>query len=90
MIGKYGPCLKCEKDGETTFKKAKKNLDLEKLRNGEYKLEEIIEKNKSNQKILGEYEGEDIVMKIGRFGPYITHKGKNYSMKGAEGTLEDN
>lgn len=89
MIGKYGPCLKCEKDGETTFKKAKKNLDMEKLRNGEYKLEEIIEKNKSNQKILGEYEGEDIVMKIGRFGPYITHKGKNYSMKGAEGTLED-
>tara|TARA_B110000008_G_C16975790_1_gene565820 strand:+ start:3061 stop:5373 length:2313 start_codon:yes stop_codon:yes gene_type:complete len=89
MIGKYGPCLKYEKDGETLFKKAKKSLDMDKLRNGEYKLDEIIEKYQSNQKVLGEYKGEKIIMKTGKFGPYITHNGKNYSMKGAEGTLED-
>lgn len=89
IMGRYGPCLKYEKDGKTSFKKAKKSLDMDKLRNGKYELDEIIENTQSNQKVLGEYQGEEIIMKTGKFGPYITHKGKNYSMKGAEGTLED-
>ena len=43
MIAKYGPVVKYEKDGETKFKSAKKDLDIEKLKRGEYTLEEIIE-----------------------------------------------
>ncbi len=30
---------------------------------------------------VGEYEGEKIVAAIGRFGPYLRHKGKFYSLK---------
>ncbi len=29
---------------------------------------------------LGEYEGEEVVAAIGRFGPYVRHKGKFYSL----------
>ena len=34
MIAKYGPVVKYEKDGETKFKSAKKDLDIEKLKRG--------------------------------------------------------
>jgi DNA topoisomerase-1 len=30
---------------------------------------------------LGEYDGEDLVIGIGKFGPYIRHKNKFYSLK---------
>ena len=42
MIGRYGPVIKYEKDGETKFKNVKKNLDIVKLERGEYKLAEIL------------------------------------------------
>ena len=32
MIGKYGPVIKKEKDGETSFINVKKDLDIEKLK----------------------------------------------------------
>ena len=41
MIGKWGPVIKYEKDGVTEFKNVKKNLDIEKLKEGKYKLKEI-------------------------------------------------
>ena len=39
MIGKYGPVIKCEIGDKTTWKKIKSDIDLEKLKKGEYKLE---------------------------------------------------
>ncbi|MEJ2493987.1 MAG: topoisomerase C-terminal repeat-containing protein [Ignavibacteriaceae bacterium] len=30
---------------------------------------------------VGEYENEEVVIAIGRFGPYVRHKGKFYSLK---------
>ena len=82
MIGKYGPVIKCEIDGNTTFKGVKKNIDIEKLKNGEYKLEDIIENKKGglNNINLGDYEGEDVILKKGKYGLYITYKGKNHSI----------
>ena len=56
MIGKYGPVIKYEKDGVTEFKNVKKDLDLDKLKNGEYKLENIIvEKPKFGGRNLGSF-----------------------------------
>jgi DNA topoisomerase-1 len=82
MIGKYGPVIKCEKDGNTSFIGVKKNIDIEKLKNGEYKLKDIIENKKGglNNKNLGEHEGEEVILKKGKYGLYITYKGKNHSI----------
>ena len=51
MIGKYGPVIKYEKDGETKFKNVKKDIDIEKLKNNEYKLEDLLETQNFRVKI---------------------------------------
>jgi DNA topoisomerase I len=96
MIGKYGPVIKCDEGKDkVTFKNVKKNLDINKLKNGEYKLEDILELGKTtNNKILGKYKSEDVILKNGKFGLYINWDGKNHSIKHikknmAEITLED-
>jgi len=82
MIGKFGPVIKYENGDKTSFKSVKKNIDMEKLKNGEYTLNEIVDVNKvgSNNINLGEYEGEDVILKKGKYGMYITYKGKNSSV----------
>ena len=90
MIGKYGPVIKYENGEETSFKSVKKNIDIEKLKNGEYTLKEIVDFNKvgSNNINLGEYEGEDVILKKGKYGMYITYKGKNSSISHIKKEME--
>ena len=82
MIGKYGPVIKCveeTEDGkEISFKSVKKDIDLSKITNGEYKLDDIVDNNKkeNSQHILGKYQGEDIILRKGKFGLYASW-GKN-------------
>jgi DNA topoisomerase-1 len=84
-IAKYGPVIKCvEKvDGKktTTYKSIKKNMeiDMNKLENGGYTLEDLVEndsekqaKTAANQINLGKYEDSDIILKKGKFGLYVT------------------
>jgi DNA topoisomerase-1 len=82
MIGKYGPVIKKEKDGVTKFINVKDNLDLEKLKNGEYNIEDIKVEKLSCGKKLGLFNDNDVLLKEGKFGLYITCNGKNYSLKG--------
>jgi len=78
LIGKYGPVIKCveEKNGkeEVAFKSVKKDIDLEKLKNGEYEVNEITDTNKklNTQYILGQYEGKDVILRKGKFGLYVS------------------
>jgi len=89
MIAKYGPVVKCEKNGDTKFKSAKKDLDIEKLKRGEYTLEEIIEAKPSfTGKRLGSFKNQDVLLKKGKYGLYITCGENNYSLKGL-GKTED-
>jgi DNA topoisomerase-1 len=69
----------------TTYKALRKDMDINitKLENGEYKLDDIIESketgengvnaNKSpNNIILGKYDDKDVILKKGKFGLYVT------------------
>ena len=82
IIGKYGPVIKCteEVDGkeEIKFKAVKKDVDIKLLEKGNYKVEEVIDTNKTakSQFILGQYNGDDVILKKGKFGLYISW-GKN-------------
>lgn len=77
IIGKYGPVIKCveEKDGkeEISFKSIKNDIDITKLENGEYEVNDIIntEKTSNGQFILGQYEGKDVILRKGKFGLYV-------------------
>jgi DNA topoisomerase-1 len=81
VIGKYGPVIKCVEENKdtgkeiTTFKPVKKDIDLDKLREGEYNLEELLEEKhekKISEIVLGTHNGEQVILKKGKFGLYIS------------------
>ncbi len=72
LIGRNGPTIKYKKeDGSTGFYGVKKDIDIEKLKAGQYKLEEIIVSAEDNNKILGQYKGNNLFLKYGKFGYYL-------------------
>ena len=72
MIAKYGPVIKCTDGEDISFKKVRKDIDYEKLTNGEYKLDELIDGSNDTGKYLGIYKDEKIFLKRGKFGLYVT------------------
>ena len=71
MIGKYGPVIKRSVDGNTTFLPVKKDIDMEKLKGLEYKLDDIVESQVSSNKCIGKYKKKDVVLKKGKYGNYV-------------------
>ena len=72
MIAKYGPVIKCTDGEDISFKKVKKDIDYEKLTNGGYTLDELIDGSNDTGKYLGIYKDEKIFLKRGKFGLYVT------------------
>lgn len=77
VIGKYGPVIKSttvvEGKNSTIFNKVIKDVDIHKLENGDYKLEDILDTNhKRKQYNLGKYQGHDVILQKGKFGLYIS------------------
>jgi len=76
IIGKHGPVIKCipknsKKKEDITFLSVKPDIDLKKLENGGYTLEELIlPVASSSEYLLGEYRGEKLFLKKGRYGLY--------------------
>ena len=82
MIAKYGPVVMYKKGESTKFKSARKDLDLDKLKRGEYSLAEIVDDAKKyTGKNLGQHKGKDVILKKGKFGLYLSWNGKNISAK---------
>jgi DNA topoisomerase-1 len=85
---KYGPVIrKCIKNANSEegfqkyeYKTMKKgfSIDMNKLEEGEYTLEELME---NEPKILGEYNGDTIIIKNGQYGAYIEYGDKRESIK---------
>jgi DNA topoisomerase-1 len=84
IIGKNGPVIKQIENNKTVFKSVKKEIDINKLKNGEYKLEDLLEsdvdKNK-NINELGCYQGKPLYLKKGKYGLYIEWGTNKRSMK---------
>lgn len=72
LIGKNGPTIKFAKeDGSLGFYGVKKDINIEKLKEGGYKLEELIETKEETTKLLGVYNDENVYLKNGKFGYYL-------------------
>jgi len=77
----YGPSIKHKMDdGTIEYLPGKKDLkiDLEKLKNGDYSLDDVVE-IKNN--CLGKYENENLFIKTGKFGPYVEWGSNRHSIK---------
>ena len=73
MIGRYGPVIKHTKNDKTTFKNVREDVDIDKLRRGDYELSELVVTKRSLGKALGEHNGKPVVLKNGKFGRYIEY-----------------
>ena len=72
IIGKYGPVIRYQKDGTMLFKKVIKNIDYEKLKQGKYNLDQLLDKISDNT--IGMYKDFPINLKKGKYGYYIEYK----------------
>ena len=94
MIGKYGPVIKCGTGDKVTFKNVKKDIDIDKLKKNQYKLEDIVETSGSpasnSGNSIGTYKGDDVFVKKGKFGNYITWgKDNKKSLNGIKKDIDD-
>jgi DNA topoisomerase-1 len=86
VIGKFGPVIKSKTviDGKnnTIFNKVIKDVDIHKLENGDYKLEDILDTNHKRSKYnLGKYQGHDVILQKGKFGLYISWDKNSKTLK---------
>ena len=73
VFERYGPVLrKIGEDGIYQYENTMSGLDMNKLKSGEYYLEEVI--NRGSDKIIGEHDGEPVLLRSGPYGRYILFK----------------
>ena len=76
-VGRFGPVAQIgdtESEEKPRFAGLKKDMSIESVT-----LEEVL-KLFDFPRILGEYEGKEITVAVGRFGPYVKHDNKFYSL----------
>jgi len=82
MVGKYGPLVKCTEKTENgnesvCFKGINKDTDIQKLLSGQLNLTDVLkESSREKSYILGKHDLDDIILKKGKYGLYMTW-GKN-------------
>ena len=83
VIGKYGPVLKEEQGENVSFKAIDlANVDPTKLQNGAYTVEDLKKKDKTEKEIiLGQQDGENLVLRKGKFGLYVTWGTQSRNLK---------
>lgn len=84
MIGKYGPVVKRTVGKETTFVAIRKDVDMDKLRKGDYTMDDLRVDPIMKGKLLGSWNGNDVVLRKGKYGLYIQYGDQNKSLKNVE------
>tara|TARA_B100001057_G_scaffold168063_1_gene168788 strand:+ start:5220 stop:7511 length:2292 start_codon:yes stop_codon:yes gene_type:complete len=87
MVSKWGPVVKCDIGGKITYKKVKKNLDIEQMDRENLVLKEFLEQEEDN--VLGMLQDKQVVIKEGKYGLYVNWNDKNYSVKNVNKNKED-
>jgi len=74
FVGKYGPVIQIGDGKESTYVKLDEKYSVKKVT-----LSEVMELIKFPKK-LGSYNGEDLIVKNGRYGYYLQHNKNNYKL----------
>jgi DNA topoisomerase-1 len=89
VFQQHGPTMRrVMDDGQIEYKAVRKDiqLDMDKLRGGEYLFDELIE---IKNDVLGEYKGETVYLRNGKYGPYIQWGEVRESIKTLKKSLID-
>jgi DNA topoisomerase-1 len=86
IIGQNGPVIQeIGENNKVIFKSIKKDIDIKKLENGEYTLEDLLDtsstKDKEKGKNLGKYQGEILYLKKGIYGLFVEWGNNKKSLK---------
>ena len=73
-IGKYGPYASIETGDKPMYASLRKNQNIESIT-----LDEVLDLFKLPRE-LGQYDGDNTTVLVGRFGPYIKNNGKFYAL----------
>jgi DNA topoisomerase-1 len=84
MIGKYGPVVKRTVGKETSFVPIRKDIDMDKLRRGDYTMDELRVDQIAKGKFLGTYNEKEVILRKGKFGLYLQYGDQTKSLKNAE------
>lgn len=87
MVAKYGPVIKRTVGGKTTFMKARDDIDMARLRRGEYELSEIVV-GSTDTRTIGTHDGSPVVLRTGRYGVYAQWKDRKVSLSDAKSLSE--
>lgn len=74
-IGKYGPYASIEGTEKPTYASLRKNQNVESIT-----LDEVLDLFKLPRNI-GTYQDDEVIISLGKFGPYIKNNGKFFSLK---------
>jgi DNA topoisomerase-1 len=77
-IGKYGPYASIENGDKPMYASLRKNQNIESIT-----LDEVLDLFKLPRE-LGQYDGDNTTVLVGRFGPYIKNNGKFYALSKAD------
>jgi DNA topoisomerase-1 len=88
LIGKYGPVIKCVDNEKTTFTKVNPDIDFDKLRDGIYTLDEILQKPQTGRK-LGIFHHKNVILKSGKYGAYFEYDNTNISASSVKKEFDD-
>jgi len=89
VFEKYGPVIRHKlENGLIEFLSVKTDIDIEKLKRNEYKLDEILQ-IKTENKSIGKYEDKDLFVKDGKFGLYIEWGDRRESIKSINRPIDE-
>lgn len=88
IVGKYGPVIKRTDNGNSStsvsFLPVKKEIDITKLRNKEYTLQDIVD-TMPNEQVIGSIDNKNVLLKSGKYGLYALCDGTSVSITLEEG-----
>lgn len=87
-FSKYGATIREKReDGSYEYKSVKKDIkiDLDKLKQGSYTLDELLE---TKEKYMGKYEDEDMFLKNGKYGLYVEWGENKKTLNQTKKTIE--
>jgi DNA topoisomerase-1 len=79
IIGAHGPVIKCTHGEVVTWKKVKQGITLAQIRESGATLVEVVD-DASPDRVLGTFKETQVVLKVGRYGPYVVYGDKNISL----------